>query len=99
MSFAASLCGCLRCRTKNNSIGDSKEGHFMIQPYRFAAAAVALLLALASAPAQAGLVTDVIDFTASNFTPTTAGVAVPKDPVSGEITIVFDPTVSTSQST
>jgi hypothetical protein len=56
---------------------------------------VTLLLALASAPAQAGLVMDVIDFTASNFTPTLAGKAVPKDPVTGEITIIFDPTVVT----
>jgi hypothetical protein len=71
----------------------------MIQLYRFAAAVVTLLLALASTPAQAGLVMDVIDFTASNFTSTVAGKAAPKDPVTGEITIVFDPNFSTTHLT
>jgi hypothetical protein len=69
----------------------------MILFNRFVAAtgaAVSLLLSGGSAPAYAGLVKDVIDFTATSFlsVPNSGDVA-PINPVTGEITVILDPTV------
>lgn len=61
--------------------------------FMFLGAALAVM-ALATSPAYAVPETLTLDFTASNFSPT-----APVDPVMGEITLTFDPTVNVNSDT
>ena len=58
----------------------------------------AILLAL-SAPASASVVTNVYNFTASGFTPNVGSDPVPYDPITGSVTITFDPTLTYTNAT
>jgi hypothetical protein len=63
----------------------------------FAAALFALLTV--TAPAHAALITDTIDFTASDFQSNNPAVSPPIDPLKGSFTFTYDPTVASPDPT